>query len=275
MVNEKFIRCNASDYIKLFDTFIQLQESPLKAIQMLWVNLIMDTLASLALATELPNEEMLKRKPYGRTKPLISRTMMKNIIGHGIYQLAVIFTILFAGTYCCYVVVVVVVVVVVAAAAFTIPLNVFASSWWSWIDAFQSSFFYFFFRCFFYLSSERSIHNGLILCFVATSETCSKKREGLQCHCCSVIHPTASQSPILRVIYPTIHISSSTRFILLVVNPSTYPFVYPTIHPTYTPLIHPSFFFFFLFFNKSFREFPKTISFPLSLRFSINEVVIN
>ena len=213
MVNEKFIWCNASDYIKLFDTFIQMQESPLKAIQMLWVNLIMDTLASLALATELPNEEMLKRKPYGRTKPLISRTMMKNIIGHGIYQLAVIFTILFAGMYCCYVLVfVVVVVVVVVAAAFTIPLNVFASSWWSWIDAFQSSFFYFFFRCFFYLSSERSIHNGLILCFVATSETCSKKREGLQCHCCSVIHPTlniqqppnqtSSESSIQPSIYP-------------------------------------------------------------------------
>ena len=64
---------------------------------MLWVNLIMDTLASLALATELPTEEMLKRKPYGRTKPLISRTMMKNIIGHAIYQLTIIFTILFAG----------------------------------------------------------------------------------------------------------------------------------------------------------------------------------
>lgn len=71
----------------------------MKAIQMLWVNLIMDTLASLALATELPNEEMLKRKPYGRTKPLISRTMMKNIIGHGVYQLTVIFCILFAGEF--------------------------------------------------------------------------------------------------------------------------------------------------------------------------------
>jgi len=73
------------------------QDSPLKAIQMLWVNLIMDTLASLALATELPSEELLNRKPYGRTKPLISRTMMKNIIGHSIYQLIVILTILFAG----------------------------------------------------------------------------------------------------------------------------------------------------------------------------------
>jgi len=57
----------------------------------------MDTLASLALATELPSEELLNRKPYGRTKPLISRTMMKNIIGHSVYQLVVILTILFAG----------------------------------------------------------------------------------------------------------------------------------------------------------------------------------
>lgn len=73
------------------------RDSPLKAIQMLWVNLIMDTLASLALATEMPTEEILQRKPYGRTKALISRTMMKNIVGHSVYQLAVIFTILFAG----------------------------------------------------------------------------------------------------------------------------------------------------------------------------------
>jgi len=74
-----------------------IKDSPLKAIQMLWVNLIMDTLASLALATEMPTVEMLKRKPYGRTKPLISRTMMKNIVGHSLYQLTVIFTILFVG----------------------------------------------------------------------------------------------------------------------------------------------------------------------------------
>uniref|UniRef100_A0A915MU98 Cation-transporting P-type ATPase C-terminal domain-containing protein n=1 Tax=Meloidogyne javanica TaxID=6303 RepID=A0A915MU98_MELJA len=48
---------------------------PFRAVQMLWVNLIMDTLASLALATEMPTEDLLKRKPYGRTKSLISRTM--------------------------------------------------------------------------------------------------------------------------------------------------------------------------------------------------------
>uniref|UniRef100_A0A668AVL9 Calcium-transporting ATPase n=1 Tax=Myripristis murdjan TaxID=586833 RepID=A0A668AVL9_9TELE len=73
------------------------QDSPLKAVQMLWVNLIMDTFASLALATEPPTESLLLRKPYGRNKPLISRTMMKNILGQGVYQLVIIFTLLFAG----------------------------------------------------------------------------------------------------------------------------------------------------------------------------------
>ncbi|XP_004068702.1 plasma membrane calcium-transporting ATPase 2 isoform X7 [Oryzias latipes] len=73
------------------------QDSPLKAVQMLWVNLIMDTFASLALATEPPNESLLKRKPYGRNKPLISSTMTKNILGHAVYQLVIIFTLLFVG----------------------------------------------------------------------------------------------------------------------------------------------------------------------------------
>ncbi|XP_019132864.1 plasma membrane calcium-transporting ATPase 2 isoform X8 [Larimichthys crocea] len=73
------------------------QDSPLKAVQMLWVNLIMDTFASLALATEPPTESLLRRRPYGRNKPLISSTMTKNILGHGVYQLIIIFTLLFVG----------------------------------------------------------------------------------------------------------------------------------------------------------------------------------
>ncbi|VDD92928.1 unnamed protein product, partial [Enterobius vermicularis] len=72
-------------------------DSPLKAVQMLWVNLIMDTLASLALATEYPTADLLNRKPYGRTKSLISRTMVKNILGHAIFQLIVLMAVLFWG----------------------------------------------------------------------------------------------------------------------------------------------------------------------------------
>ena len=43
-----------------------LKQEILKPIQMLWINLIMDTLASLALATEPPTEELLKRKPHSK-----------------------------------------------------------------------------------------------------------------------------------------------------------------------------------------------------------------
>jgi len=72
-----------------------INDPPLKAVQMLWVNLIMDTFASLALATEPPTEDLLLRKPYGRDSPLISREMAKNILGHSVYQLIVVFLLLF------------------------------------------------------------------------------------------------------------------------------------------------------------------------------------
>ena len=64
---------------------------------MLWVNLVMDTLASLALATEPPTEALLNRKPYGRTKSIISPLMLRNILGQSLYQLVVMFIILYAG----------------------------------------------------------------------------------------------------------------------------------------------------------------------------------
>ena len=64
---------------------VVIKESPLNSIQMLWVNLIMDTFASLALATEAPSEELLLRKPYGRREYMITPLMWRNIIGHGLY----------------------------------------------------------------------------------------------------------------------------------------------------------------------------------------------
>lgn len=52
---------------------------------MLWVNLIMDTLGALALATEEPTEELLNRKPIPRKEHLINSGMWRNIIGHAIW----------------------------------------------------------------------------------------------------------------------------------------------------------------------------------------------
>jgi len=64
---------------------VVLRESPLTSIQMLWVNLIMDTLASLALATEPPTDDLLKRQPYGRNEAMITPVMWRNIVGHGVW----------------------------------------------------------------------------------------------------------------------------------------------------------------------------------------------
>ena len=64
---------------------------------MLWVNLIMDTLASLALATEMPTPDLLERKPYGMTTALISPRMAINILGQAFYQLIITFGMMFYG----------------------------------------------------------------------------------------------------------------------------------------------------------------------------------
>lgn len=49
-----------------------LSDSPLNAVQMLWVNLVMDTFGALALATEEPYESILQRKPYKKSDSIVS-----------------------------------------------------------------------------------------------------------------------------------------------------------------------------------------------------------
>lgn len=70
---------------------LALQESPLTAVQMLWVNLIMDSLASLSLATDAPTDELLDLKPVRGDEALISPMLWRNIVGQGVFQLAVMF----------------------------------------------------------------------------------------------------------------------------------------------------------------------------------------
>ena len=64
--------------------------APLTAVQLLWVNMIMDTLGALALATEPPNDELMKRPPVGRKGNFISNIMWRNILGQSIYQFLII-----------------------------------------------------------------------------------------------------------------------------------------------------------------------------------------
>ncbi|KAK1980057.1 calcium-translocating P-type ATPase [Colletotrichum cereale] len=72
------------------------QEPVLNAVQLLWVNLIMDTFAALALATDPPTESMLHRKPEAKTAALINTPMWKMIIGQSVFQLIVTLILHFA-----------------------------------------------------------------------------------------------------------------------------------------------------------------------------------
>ncbi|XP_061365574.1 calcium-transporting ATPase 2, plasma membrane-type-like isoform X5 [Gastrolobium bilobum] len=64
--------------------------APLTAVQLLWVNMIMDTLGALALATEPPTDDLMKRSPVGRKGDFINNVMWRNILGQSLYQFVVI-----------------------------------------------------------------------------------------------------------------------------------------------------------------------------------------
>jgi Ca2+-transporting ATPase len=70
---------------------------PLNAVQLLWVNLIMDTLGALALATEAPTDHLMKRKPVGRREPLITNIMWRNLLIQALYQVTVLLILNFGG----------------------------------------------------------------------------------------------------------------------------------------------------------------------------------
>lgn len=83
-------------------TFVSAVSNPdyhsvLTAVQLLWVNLIMDTLAALALATDPPTKKILDRPPQPKSDPLITINMWKMITGQAFYQLVVTFVLYFAG----------------------------------------------------------------------------------------------------------------------------------------------------------------------------------
>ena len=99
----KFVQFQlTTNIVAVFMTFlggIILKDSPLNAIQMLWVNLIMDSFASLALATEDPNDSLLDRKPYSRDASILTPMMKLNIVSQAIFQISTLTIIIFYGDY--------------------------------------------------------------------------------------------------------------------------------------------------------------------------------
>ncbi|XP_044364579.1 calcium-transporting ATPase 3, plasma membrane-type isoform X1 [Triticum aestivum] len=74
-------------------------DAPLTAVQLLWVNMIMDTLGALALATEPPNDNLMEKAPVGRTGKFITNIMWRNILGQSLYQFTVLWYLQSQGRY--------------------------------------------------------------------------------------------------------------------------------------------------------------------------------
>ena len=72
-------------------------DTPLTSTQMLWVNLIMDTFAALALATEPPTDALLDRQPAKKSDAIVNSVMWRNILGQSLFQIIVLLVLLYKG----------------------------------------------------------------------------------------------------------------------------------------------------------------------------------
>lgn len=71
--------------LSLIGPFIGI-ETPVTVIQMLWINMVMDTLAGVAFAFEPPLEEYMKEKPKKKNEPIINKYMLNQILVTGLYS---------------------------------------------------------------------------------------------------------------------------------------------------------------------------------------------
>ncbi|PRQ36148.1 putative calcium-transporting ATPase [Rosa chinensis] len=98
---QKFIQfqltVNVAALVINFVAAVSASKVPLTAVQLLWVNLIMDTLGALALATDKPTKELMENPPVRRTEPLITNIMWRNLLPQAMYQIAVVLTLRFRG----------------------------------------------------------------------------------------------------------------------------------------------------------------------------------
>ena len=88
---------NVATLVINFVAVVSSGKVPLTAVQLLWVNLIMDTLRALALATEKPTNDLMAKPPVSQSEPLITRIMWRNLIAQAVYQVTILLILQFKG----------------------------------------------------------------------------------------------------------------------------------------------------------------------------------
>ncbi|KAM3707133.1 hypothetical protein ACJW31_02G001100 [Castanea mollissima] len=98
---QKFIQfqltVNVAAIIVNLVAVIYVSKGPLTGVQLLWVNVITHTLGALALATEQPTKELMRKPPVDQTKPLITNIMWRNLLAQALYQIVVLLILQFKG----------------------------------------------------------------------------------------------------------------------------------------------------------------------------------
>lgn len=88
---------NITCVLIVFISGMTLGESPFNVIQLLWINMIMDTLAAIALATEPPHPTELKKEKVKKYDRIIQKGMWRHIFSQSIYQMIVLLVLLYFG----------------------------------------------------------------------------------------------------------------------------------------------------------------------------------
>ncbi|KAB1221715.1 Calcium-transporting ATPase 8, plasma membrane-type [Morella rubra] len=73
------------------------QYSPIKEIEVLWVNFVVTLLGGLALLIEPPTEELMDKPPLRQSEPLITKVMWRNLVNQALYQATALLSFQFKG----------------------------------------------------------------------------------------------------------------------------------------------------------------------------------
>lgn len=90
---------NVSCIVFVVSTALILGHSPFSVMQLLWINLIMDVLAAIAFATENPHPTDIRKERINAADNIITKPMMRSILSQSIYQLVIMFLMMYAGPF--------------------------------------------------------------------------------------------------------------------------------------------------------------------------------